>query len=350
VAHAPASLSGAPLAPLARADAAQGCVLPPPRVVALVAALAFVAATSAPLALYTISLAVFGLPHALAELRFIGVRYGPVAPRPARAVALALLSGVVAERLVALITQVHRPRLELALAVALAALALPHLARRSGRRAAAGAALIGGVAVGAAVAPTPTLLALAVLHNLTPVGFLAEATTGHARRQVLIVGGVLFAFLPALLASGAPVALWQSWAPLALEADPLDGGPLATHFGAFFPAVWHGDPAILNAFAAVAFLQVMHHSAVLGALPRLLPARAGRPAVMALGALGSLGLLTFSLDFTFARRIYGVVAAVHAWIELPVLLAALAGPVAATVASATVASATVAPITLKPTR
>jgi hypothetical protein len=46
--------------------------------------------------------------------------------------------------------------------------------------------------------------------------------------------------------------------------------------------------------------------------------------VSAIAALGLLTALSFVVDFRGTRAAYGLIAAVHAWIEIPILLLALA--------------------------
>jgi hypothetical protein len=100
--------------------------------------------------------------------------------------------------------------------------------------------------------------------------------------------------------------------------------------GPWLEAPWAGD-----LFAAAAFLQCLHYLVVIGWLPRLgagdEPAapklrwpepRAFAGLVVASTALLAIGFLA---DFTGARAAYGVVASVHAWIEVPILLLAAAG-------------------------
>lgn len=292
-------------------------------------AVVFAAAVAAPLALYTVSLAALGLPHALAELRFVALRFAPRRPRTLLGVVAILLATIAGLKIADFTGIFHAPiAVELGLAATLAALALPRLWARGPLFAVAGLALVGGVAWGTATAPVPTLLTLAVLHTLTPLGFLAEGAGGPRRRQILLWAGLVFMGLPLLLASGAPLTLWQRALPLALEADPLGAGHLAEHFGAFFPRAWHQAPWILSAFAAVAFAQVMHQATVLTVLPRLVPTPTSRRVWLALGGVALVSLVAFSFDFFGARKAYAVVAAVHAWVELPILLAALAGPLA----------------------
>src|SRR5690606_7670373 len=85
------------------------------------------------------------------------------------------------------------------------------------------------------------------------------------------------------------------------------------------------------------FLQLAHYGAVLHVLPRLDDAATWSPpgslvrwpgpgAFLALTALVSAPLVaSFTLDFAVARGVYGLAAAVHAWLEVPLLLLALAG-------------------------
>jgi hypothetical protein len=145
---------------------------------------------------------------------------------------------------------------ELGLVVALVLAVLPALAGRLSQiTAVLGAA---AVAAGVAWAPLHTLLLLAVLHNFTPVGFLAEVLRGRARRRALAVAAVVFLGLPLILAGGW-IQTWLAalgwWRP---ELGLLGAGDLHANMGAYH-----------------------------------------------------------------ARGAYSVAAAVHAWIELPILLLAL---------------------------
>ena len=55
------------------------------------------------------------------------------------------------------------------------------------------------------------LLVLAVLHNWTPVGFLAEATRGIERRRWMLYCALLFALLPMWIASGSLHQILGTW-------------------------------------------------------------------------------------------------------------------------------------------
>lgn len=281
-----------------------------------------------PLAVYATTLAALGLPHVLAELRYVARRFAGRWPRRAVAATLAILAAIIALRAAALAdalpAAITRPA-ELTLVAALAALTLPALWRRGPARALLGALLIAAVALGAATAPITTAVILAGLHNLTPIGFIAEATTGRARRRALGLAALAFIALPLLIASGLPYAALRALAAIAPEWSPLPAGPLAAQLGVYLPAAVHDAPWALHAFSAFVFLQCAHYAAVIHALPRLAgdPPRARWRLGALLAAAGALTLLAFARDFTGSRALYGLIAAAHAWIEVPVLLAAL---------------------------
>ena len=122
-------------------------------------------------------------------------------------------------------------------------------------------------------------------------------------------------------------------------SGPAGTGDLALHLGAFVPSPWIGSEFGERLFAAAAYLQVMHYAVVLGVLPRLggddQRTRAVAPwprgGAFAAGVVisGAAAAGSFWADFSGARAGYGVFAAVHAWVEIPVLLAACAlGPTA----------------------
>ena len=184
---------------------------------------------------------------------------------------------------------------------------------------------------GAAEAPLTTMVALSALHNFTPLGFFAEA----APRRWLGIGALLFIGGPLLLASGLPFAALQSVGLIAPEWTLLPTGPLADHLGVYLPGEAQRAPWALYAFSGLVFAQVLHYGAVLHGLPRL-AGEGGRTrwrVGLVLAAIGALTLLAFAFDFRGSRQLYGIAAAVHAWLEVPVLLAALLqGPL--TVASA----------------
>ena len=145
-----------------------------------------------------------------------------------------------------------------------------------------------------------------------------------------------FGVVPVAIASGLPGALLTTLGAHLPDLTVLPTGPLSDHFRAYLHRSLHGASWTVGVFSALVFAQCMHYAAVLGVLPRIAPG--GRTAAAAIGLsrvptrlfvigvvfLTALGLVGFLLDFPVARRWYGVVAAVHAWVEVPLLLLALA--------------------------
>lgn len=288
------------------------------------------AALAAPLWVYAISLALFGLPHVLVELRYVDQRFAARLPRWVVvwfAVGLLAVAALRALAFAGVDLGIGLARPELALGVGLVAILVPIAAARAAAATAALAFFVGAALLwGLIYAPIPTLVTLALLHNLTPIGFLAERLRGRERAVALSAAAIVFVFVPALM-----VAL-----PLlpVVATGPFATGDLAQHLHAFVPQAWIGSAVGERLFAAAAFLQVMHHATVIGVLPRLgggaetqgavlsWPSR--RAFALGVGTLGALAAVAFTLDFGSARSGYGIVAAVHAWVEIPVLLAACA--------------------------
>lgn len=297
--------------------------------------LAALASVAWPLATYTLTLAAFGLAHVLSELRYVDLRFGP---RLGRALAFgmaAALGGIVLVRLSGIAGVVGREAglvLELGGGLALVALVLPTLLRARWWAAVVGLGLALALALAIVLDPVTGLLATAVLHNLTPVGFVLEATQGVARRRAAWACGVVFGVIPLAIALGWPWRVVASLGIAAPEASPLGYGPLQEAMRAYLPVDVLAPSTALHLFGACVFLQCAHYVAVLLVLPRLLPRGAvgrlrwpgGRwwPWVL---AATMLALVPFAIDFADARRGYGVLAAVHAWVELPLLLLALLG-------------------------
>ena len=181
------------------------------------------------------------------------------------------------------------------------------------------------------------MVLLAILHNATPVGFLAERFGATPRgRPVLAACAALFVAVPTAIACG-----WVSRALSAGGITPPDrafdsAGTLADHLRVFVPSAFEQASFAPNLFAACAYLQLLHYGVVIGVLPRLLGARGTASdapiapwprrttLTLAIAGLGMLAAVGFVRDFVGTRAAYGLLASVHAWIELPVLLLALA--------------------------
>lgn len=305
--------------------------------IAVLGTLAALGAIALPLATYTLSLAAFGLAHVASELRYVDMRFGPRLARRLVRVLATLLAGIVLVRLArvsGMLTGESSAIVELLLVVVLTASVVPEL-RQSGWRLGVAVAAVLALGTGLAISPMHTLLVLAILHNITPVGFLAEATEGSERRRAMGWSLLGFVVVPLFIASGAPFTLLARFGWVAPELSILPAGPLAAHLGAYLPSTVHGESWAFYAFSAFVFMQCLHYIAVIDVLPRLEVAERGverttlpwpRQPIFVVAVIGlSLGLAAhFWLDFAQARSLYGVAAAVHAWVELPLLLLALA--------------------------
>ena len=307
-----------------------------------ICAIAVALATAYPLAAFTAALAVFGLAHVVAELAYLDARFGARIGSRLGAVLAGLLTGVVLVRFAALLGALSPGParvFELGLVALMAGAILP-IARARVTTALVCAAFLGA----AALAPLETLLILAVAHNLTPVGFVAEAVPRHIRPGALAVCAAIFGAIPLAIATGLTgditVALGVGDADRTLFAE----GPLGRHLHvyvptALIPPAWWDD-----LFRAAVYMQLMHYTFVIGVLPRLQrrladgsqkasgAARSGpvlgidlRHLVWIVPLCAGVSGTLFWFDFHAARGIYSLPAAVHAWIEIPVLLLFLGG-------------------------
>lgn len=317
-------------------------------IVALAAGLA-IACAHWPVSVYAFSLALFGVPHALVELRWVARRYG--ARRTVAARVLPVLLLVALGRLLAfplgwstgISTTVE---LALGAGLVLCVLVPARAAAAPGPgapRAVGGVLVLALLAVGIVLAPVDAMLVLAILHNATPLGLVADRlrdgdSSPSARAGFAFAGGVAFVAVPLALASGAVTSVFSLPATSSTDSDlaGANGLGLVLHDGlaAFTPSFVPASRA-LDLLRAAAFLQVVHYVAVLLVLPLLGPAPARRPskssppaprafAVLAVG-LGLVFATGFVVDFREAKASYAVLAAVHVWLEFPALLLAL-GP------------------------
>lgn len=283
----------------------------------------------APLAAYVLLIAVFGLPHVLCELRYCDERFshrlrsGTLRTIGICLAGIALVRIAVAAKVLPGALAVYA---ELGLGAALVLAASASMARWRWVGLAAGLAMVAGIVA----APIATFLVFAWLHNLTPLAFVAEISPKASRARTVAFFAVPFLVVPALVASGLPAAWMGAVAP-AREGLSLFGagqGPLA----AFLPHGLSGDRAYAL-FAAAVAAQVMHYFSVIVIMPALLRAGGSSPGLVTwpswplfYGAVALAALVVvaiYALDYAFARNLYGVAAALHSWIELPLFVLAL---------------------------
>lgn len=295
-------------------------------------AVSAIAAVALPLLTYSLTLAMFGLAHVLSEMRYVHQRFGARVGRRLAWLIGALLVSVVSLRVAGMAGVMPRRlavEVELGVVAALAAVVLPALSQRGAAPTIAGLALSAALIAGLMISPIHTLLLLAVLHNLTPIGFIAEVTPPARRGRFVALALGIFIGIPLVIALGLPAALLGAVGLVAPDATLLPTGPLASNLSAYLPRAWRSEPWAQHAFSAVVFAQCMHYAAVIHLLPRLLPeeqrapARSRRAWVAGMIGVGALLFVGFTLDFKQARATYGLAAAVHAWVEIPILMLAL---------------------------
>jgi hypothetical protein len=298
---------------------------------------AAVASTLWPVWTYALTLALFGLPHVAVELRYLDGRFGArLDERTFWRLGLVLfgIAGVRAAALVPFGTPEWRSAAEILLGGVLLLTLQGALRRRGGVALWFGIGLIGLAGLAAGLAPLATLVGFAVLHNATPVLLFAERLRGSARRTALVGSAVAFLVMPALLLIGGAEVLWTWLGVPASGVGPSAVGGLTVHRGVYVPACLFDSVWQERLFCVAVFLQCLHYAAVLVVLPRLGVgpvadgARLWWPASprFALAAATVALAVGFAGSFGDARALYGVFASVHAWVEVPLLVLALAAP------------------------
>jgi hypothetical protein len=307
---------------------------PHARLVALwiaVAAVSVAAVVVMPLAAFVLMISAFGLPHVLYELRYVDERFSSRTSTRILGIIGALVGAIALARIANsthVLTSDWFVPIEFGLGAALAFTAAVFM-----RKNRALGALIGiAFAVGATYWPIETFLVWAWLHNLTPMGFVAEITEGEERRRWLFWLGLPFFVLPGLVAAGvfhqAAGLLWPIEATQSVSVFGAGDRPLLS----FLPP----GSSDLHLFSAAVVAQAMHYVAVIVMLPMLLKAKQGgtpaptivpwpswRVFAFAVAGIAIIAFGIYALSYTDARAGYAVAAAIHAWIELPVLLLAL---------------------------
>ena len=300
------------------------------------ATLATVAAVAAPLLVYSITLATFGLAHVLSELRYVDRRFGRrIAPARIAAMA-ALLAGAAAARACGvfdIVAPAKAVAAELSFVIGLALTAV----HGSLVRCAFAVTVAAGLGVATLLAPYDTTITLSVLHNLTPLAFLWEITPRPSRARVMTAALTVFVALPLLVATGWPRVVLANLDLPASTPDPLQAGPLSAHLYVYAPGPLLRYASAIDLFSASVVAQCAHYGAVILVLPMLLqrrdPSAAGRlpwPRGIVFAAVVTLAsavaLQGFAGDFVEARALYGIAASIHAWIEIPLIVIALTAP------------------------
>jgi hypothetical protein len=297
-----------------------------------VALLAALAAASAPLAVYTLTLAAFGVPHVLSELRYVDRRFARrIAPGMLwRMLALLVLLVVIRSATVFhAIPAMTGVMLELSTVVLLAL----NVAGGSFAQRIAASLIAAGIGLATWLSPYETTIGFSIFHNLTPLGFLWQILPPGRRAGPMSAACLGFLGLPLFVATGLPREALAATG-LLLSGDPLGAGPLASHLYVYVPRAFLSGAHAIDLFSASAVAQVSHYFSVIVVLPLLLArtdpnARGIVPWPRAawffalLAVFGAAAFARFSLGFPEARALYGIAASVHAWVEIPLLILAL---------------------------
>lgn len=309
---------------------------------ARVAALGFVVASCLALAaavrlsldVVVFGLLVFGVAHLGFEIRYVTGRYRPLLRGRVLVGVSAALLVIVAGRLVAAGTWWTQTEI-LILAGALVWVLLVHV--DDVRRRAVGLAAV-AVAVVLALWFAPAwFVTQAWLHNVIPVVFLwLWSRTIRDRGGRRLFRGVTVAWVAAV-----PAAILAGLFDGMLRAGSAQAGQIAQAGGitsTVVPPAWQGDLWAARLLAAFAFLQLLHYTVWLWHFPRADRAatatfqatpvghavRSWRLPALMLGVSAVLALVAW-FDYRSGRGMYTSMAAFHAYLEYPVLLALAIG-------------------------
>jgi hypothetical protein len=273
-----------------------------------------------PFGTYAVTLATFGLAHVAIELRYIDSRFHHQIDRTLELRLVILLIAIGWWRCCAIFGWLAAEIahiLELGCGLGLVLLATQYLGGFNWRSIFPGIILSGILGVGIIRDPIATSVILSIVHNLTPIGFVLERQVFKNYLAVLMCG-VIFGVMPFL------IFIWQLLHPSA----PVDLASDSVYLSAFVASAWQKSSIAYPLFSAAVFLQCMHYTAVIGLFsqwtqdrsPTLLPWFDRRYFYIALGAISICLLIAYQHDFRSTRSIYGIVASIHAWLEIPLLL------------------------------
>jgi len=117
----------------------------------------------------------------------------------------------------------------------------------------------------------------------------------------------------------------------------VSAGALSANLPVYVPHGLLSSAHAIDLFTGSVVAQQAHYVAVIVVLPWLLsrwspgarglvPWPRGTVFYAGVAGLGALAFSRFAVDFAGARGVYSLAAAVHAWIEIPILILALTSP------------------------
>jgi hypothetical protein len=285
-------------------------------------AIVLVSAISAivfPLTTYATTLATFGIAHVAIELRYIDSRFSQQLDRQITRPLVLLVLAIATLRCCSIFGFIPgqiAQLLELGCGLGLILIATHYLWVRDWRRGLIGIGVGCLLGIGIANDPIATLVTFAIVHNLTPVGFILERQ-GLKSLQMLWLCGAIFGLLPLLIICYQSVPIFS----LPIEINN-------TYLHAFIAPSWEKSSISYPLFSAVAFLQCLHYAVVIGLFSQWTPDRtssitySSKYFYLMLGVISVLFLIAFQHSFALTRAGYGAIASIHAWIEIPLLLIA----------------------------
>jgi hypothetical protein len=273
--------------------------------------LSFLGAIGDPFTTYALTLSCFGIPHVILELRYLRHRFDnhwhPILERSI----LILLAFILIIRTLSFLgiisTAIAYP-LELVCGLGLILIATRHLYQSRHPFTLIGFLVAILLGFGILHSSLTTLLILAILHNLTPIGFILDRLRSPQGQGISSRSTKLSLFLTFVI---LPLTIVSIQTHFPAQTHP--------HLSAFLPIHWQTQPIAYPLFSAITYLQCLHYIVILGLFPQWTPiAPKAFYAVVILIALTFWA--SFQTTFPFTRAIYSIPAALHAWIEIPILL------------------------------
>jgi hypothetical protein len=294
----------------------------------LIVLISAVSAIIVPFITYFTTLTTFGIAHVAIELRYIDSRFHPRLGRKMEAQLVKLLIVIALLRCCVIwgwmeigIAQI----LELGCGVGLVLVATHHLQHHNQRLATIGMVVGCLLSLGIVIDPIATSITFAIIHNLTPAGFILERQQSSDVRRTLWMCVSIFGLIPLV------IVVYQLF-PI-VHLPYIDSN--TSYLSAFIAPAWQQSTIAYPLFSAVTFLQCMHYAVVIGLFAKWTPDHgvAGSPESFTLlpwvpskyfywglGAISVCFLIAFQHSFGLTRSLYGIVASIHAWLEIPLLL------------------------------
>jgi hypothetical protein len=280
-----------------------------------------IGAIAVPFATYATTLATFGIAHVAIELRYIDSRFHQHLDRTLEGRLVILLMAIACWRYYAVFGWLAADIahiLELSCGLGLVLLTTQYLGGSDRQLIIPGIILSSLLGIGIVYNPIATSVILAIVHNLTPIGFILDRQESKYSRILSFLCGIIFGAIPLLIFS------WQ----LIYSIEHVDLVTNSVYLNAFVTPAWQKLSIAYPLFSAVVFLQCMHYLVVISLfsqwtsdrVPTLLHWVTNKPFYLILSGISICLLVAFQHNFILTRSLYGIVASIHAWLEIPLLL------------------------------